>query len=134
MTKAISDLTQLIHSMEPVLHSGIYYFVSVDNEFVISMNEIISMIKEQEGTSLIVDEQTLAKYQLHSDFKTAWITLNVHSDLSAVGLTAAFSTALGNAGISCNVVAGNYHDHIFVPYDKAELAMQTLWELQQSKG
>ncbi|MGX3067286.1 ACT domain-containing protein [Ursidibacter arcticus] len=134
MTKAISDLTQLIHSMEPVLHSEVYYFVSVKNEFAISMNEIISMIKEQEGTSLIVDEQTLAKYQLHSDFKTAWITLNVHSDLSAVGLTAAFSTALGNAGISCNVVAGNYHDHIFVPYDKAELAMQTLWELQQSKG
>ena len=44
----------------------------------------------------------------------------------AVGLTAAFSTALGNAGISANVVAAYYHDHIFVPTDKAEKALNVL--------
>ena len=41
-------------------------------------------------------------------FRAAWISLTVHSDLEAVGLTAAFSTALGQAGVSCNVVAGAF--------------------------
>ncbi len=54
------------------------------------------------------------------------ISLHVHSSLDAVGLTAAFSTALGNAGISANVVAAYYHDHIFVPTDKAEKALNVL--------
>jgi hypothetical protein len=56
----------------------------------------------------------------------------VQSDLSAVGLTAAFSSALADAGISCNVVAGVFHDHLFVPVDQATQAMLTLQALQQA--
>jgi hypothetical protein len=63
-------------------------------------------------------------------FRAAWITLTVHSDLEAVGLTAAVSVALGAAGISCNVVAGTYHDHLFVPAQKAADAMAALRKLQ----
>jgi hypothetical protein len=59
----------------------------------------------------------------------AWITLTVHSSLEAVGLTAAFSRALTEAGISCNVVAAYYHDHIFVPTRDAGQAMQVLKNL-----
>ena len=40
------------------------------------------------------------------------ITLEIHSSLDAVGLTAAFSNKLTSYGISANVVAGYYHDHI----------------------
>ncbi|WP_175108399.1 ACT domain-containing protein [Pararobbsia alpina] len=50
---------------------------------------------------------------LNALFRCAWITLTVNSALEAVGLTAALATALGNSGISCNVVAGAYHDYIF---------------------
>ena len=63
-------------------------------------------------------------------FRAAWISLHVHSDLQAVGLTAAFANALGSVGISCNVIAGAYHDHIFVPLEKAQAAMQALQDLQ----
>jgi uncharacterized protein len=59
----------------------------------------------------------------------AWITLTVHSALEAVGLTAAFSKALADVNISCNVVAGYYHDHIFVPQQDAEKAMAVLESL-----
>lgn len=58
-------------------------------------------------------------------------TLSVNSDLEAIGLTAASSAALGKAGISCNVVAGVNHDHIFVPIEQAGLAMQVLRALQK---
>jgi hypothetical protein len=65
-------------------------------------------------------------------FVSAWITLTVHSSLESVGLTAAFSTALANKGISCNVVAAYYHDHIFVNLKDAPGAMQVLESISRS--
>ena len=65
-------------------------------------------------------------------FVAKWITLNVHSSLEAVGLTAAFSNALAEAGISCNVVAAYYHDHIFVAKADADKAMEVLRKLSVS--
>ena len=59
------------------------------------------------------------------------ITLNIHSSLDAVGLTAAFSAKLAEKNISANVVAAYYHDHIFVPKERAEQALNAILELQQ---
>jgi hypothetical protein len=63
---------------------------------------------------------------LEYHFTAAWITLRVHSALDAVGLTAAVSLALTDAGISCNVVAGFHHDHLFVPHTRAADAVRVL--------
>ncbi len=63
-------------------------------------------------------------------FVAAWLTLEVHSSLEAVGLTAAFSAALGSAGISCNVLAGYFHDHLLVPVDRADDALAALHGLR----
>jgi len=41
-------------------------------------------------------------------------------------LTAAVSSQLAEKGISANVIAAYYHDHIFVQSKKAELAIETL--------
>jgi hypothetical protein len=49
--------------------------------------------------------------------------------LDAVGLTAAFAKALTDAGISSNVVAALYHDHIFVQWDRRDDAMKALKSL-----
>lgn len=51
------------------------------------------------------------------------------SPLEAVGLTAAVSGALAGAGISANVVATFFHDHVFVPKASAELALAVLQNL-----
>jgi hypothetical protein len=55
----------------------------------------------------------------------------VHSSLEAVGLTAAFATALSREGISCNVLAGHHHDHILVATADAERAMDVLHGLAE---
>lgn len=89
----------------------------------------ISVFYEDEGVSLVIDRNTADEFDIPYDSVFRLISLHVHSSLNAVGLTAAFSTALGNAGISANVVAAYYHDHIFVPADKAEQAIKVLHEL-----
>lgn len=54
------------------------------------------------------------------------ITLTVHSNLNAVGFLAAVAAKLAEHQISVNVVSAFYHDHLFVPDEKAEQAMQIL--------
>lgn len=131
MTNPINNLDVLLASMEPTLNEGVYYFATLTPEQSLPLSALIATIREEEGLSVVVSEETAKAYSLVEQFKAAWITLTVHSDLAAVGLTAAFAKALGEANISCNVVAGNFHDHIFVPYEKAELAMTTLRTLQR---
>jgi hypothetical protein len=88
--------------------------------------EIVMQFKEREGTTLIIHKELADRLQLEYSFVAAWITLTVHSSLAAIGLTAAFSTALASRGISCNVVAAYYHDHIFVDKRDLEAAMEVL--------
>ena len=128
----ISDLAMLLAQMRPELHSGRYAFVTLPQGCSLDQSRIVASIREPEGLSVILAEEDAVDLRLPIAFIAAWITLAVNSDLAAVGLTAAFSTALGQAGISCNVVAGVHHDHLFVPVDQAQQAMAVLHALQQT--
>lgn len=130
MNRGVSDLDTLLRSMEPVLHDGAYVYVVLPPGADLGAAQAVAMVREAEGITLIMSEADAARSGLGAVFRAAWITLNVHSDLQAVGLTAAFAHALADAGISCNVVAGAYHDHIFVPLDLAPSAMAALRGLQ----
>ncbi len=66
-------------------------------------------------------QEAAEKAQLAYESKFNQITLTVHSSLDAVGLTAAVATKLASYGISANVVAAYYHDHIFVQTEKADV-------------
>jgi hypothetical protein len=46
-----------------------------------------------------------------------------------VGLTAAVSGVLADAGISCNILAGFHHDHLLVPEDDLDSALEVLVNL-----
>jgi uncharacterized protein len=129
--KPISDLGTLLKSMHPELNPGTFAFATLSPGQVVSVADVVALVQEPEGTSVVVREADLARLKLSPVFHCAWITLTVNSDLQAVGLTAAFSGALGRAEISCNVVAGTYHDHIFVPLGQADAAMQVLRALQE---
>lgn len=120
------DLEQLLAQMQPTLNPGRYAFVAVPDGVRLDPDQIIASVRESEGLSAIMREQDALDRGLPVAFVAAWITLTVHSDLAAVGLTAAFAHALAEAGIACNVVAGVRHDHLFVPYDHAQQAMAAL--------
>jgi len=130
----ITDLPQLIANMEPVLNEGEYIFASVSDISTIPRAMTICEMREKEGMTVVLAKKDAQKLGLPFEFVAAWITLNIHSALEAVGLTAAFATALGKNNISCNVIAGYYHDHIFVDTKDKEKAMQVLWGMTNKKG
>ena len=133
MSTAISGLSELLRAMEPELHDGVYVFASVPPGSTLSGLglEPLASFREKEGLSVIVSEREALEAALPVLFRAAWISLTVHSDLAAVGLTAAVAAALAEGGISCNVVAGAFHDHLFVPVDRAQEALDRLRRLQR---
>lgn len=124
-----TNLKALLKTMSPKLNEGDYVYCTVTTLNNIDPKEIIGLFKEEEGWTVIVNKQLADKLGLGYSYIAAWITLTIHSSLEAVGLTAAFATALGNEGISCNVVAAYYHDHIFVTKKDAERAIEALEKL-----
>lgn len=124
-----TNLQQLLRTMKPALNEGEFIFYSLPDLSVININDIIFSFKEKEGFTVILEKSLADKLNIPYSFVAAWITLTVHSSLEAVGLTAAFSKALADEQISCNVIAGFYHDHIFVAKQDAEKAMQALGKL-----
>ncbi len=93
-------------------------------------NGVEALVAESEGLTVVctLDAALLGGWTV--EFEAAWLTLDVHSSLDAVGLTAAFSAALGSASIPCNVLAGFYHDHILVPVALADAAVRCLERLR----
>lgn len=122
-----TDLNTLLQTLQPVLSAESFVFVSVP--YAVSPTQLANALmvyKEDEGTTLILESSFASNegFTVDSTFKR--ITCNVHSSLDAVGMTAAMSAALTRATISANVVAGYYHDHIFVPASRADEAIAVL--------
>lgn len=127
----VVDLRQLLQTLQPQLNDGVYVFASLPHGASLGELKPIAIFREQDGLSVIVAECDAHALNLRVLLRAAWITLSVHSDLQAIGLTAAVSAALTSAGISCNMVAAACHDHMFVPVEQAESALTVLRDLQQ---
>lgn len=115
--------------MTPMLADAPYGIISVATVGSTDLAKCFAVIKEEEGLTLIAERAMLENSGHQISAAWARITLQIHSSLEAVGLTAAFATALGNVGISANVVAAFHHDHIFVQWDKRQEALQALKNL-----
>lgn len=126
MSLPVTELDELLASMQPTLNEGAYVFATVATESDLGSLAPIGTFREAEGLTVIVAEDQAREHRLPVLFRAAWITLAVHSDLHAVGLTAAVATALAGAGISCNVVAAAHHDHLFVPFESGREALAVL--------
>lgn len=117
--------------MKPVHNFGKFVFCKVENINAIDISLAVCLFKEQEATTVVLKKEIADQLGLEYSFVASWITLTVHSSLEAVGLTAAFSTALSEKGISCNVIAAYYHDHIFVDIKDTQQAMDILKQLSE---
>ncbi len=128
----LTEIQVLLKEMKPNLDRTEYIFTTMDcfnlNEDIIRLNPIATFL-ETEGMTVVITKKRAEQNNIAYDAVFNKITLEVHSSLEAVGLTAAFSSALTVNNISANVIAGYYHDHIFVPIDNADQALATLIEL-----
>lgn len=127
------DLATLLRQLSPELLPGEFLYCSVSEEQLSGLSTLAprALVREREGVTLVLERSVAEAHGLGGAEIMRCITLNVHSSLDAVGLTAAVSTALAQNGISANVLAGYYHDHVYVPTSVAERALGLLAALSR---
>ena len=130
-----TNLSTLIASMEPVLDDDIYVFATLahDAPTPAGLTPVMTF-REREGVTLIVTRAGAEAAGLDAVFPCRMITLNIHSSLEAVGFLAALLPALAAEGMGVNPVSGFFHDHLFVPADRAEDALRVLQDLAGRNG
>jgi uncharacterized protein len=119
-----TNLRTLLQNMTPILQEAEYGYGHVPIGTAIPANlNWFALMREDTATTVVATTAELQRHNIEHIPGWARISLEIHSDLSAVGLTAAISAALTNANISANVVAGYYHDHFFVQWPRREDAI-----------
>jgi hypothetical protein len=113
--------------LRPVLHPDPYVFTRVAD--VPPGATLFAVIREDEGITVVIDQGQADRLGLAYGYVAARITLTINSGLAAVGLTAEVSRVLADAGISCNVIAGLAHDHLFVDVARGPEALRLLERL-----
>jgi uncharacterized protein len=113
--------------LRPALFPDPYVFVTADG--VPPGATPFAVIHEDEGPTLVLTRDQADRFGLAYGYLAARITLTIGSDLAAVGLTAEVSRVLAEAGISCNVIAGLRHDHLFVEAARGAEALGLLERL-----
>lgn len=124
-----TDLSELLKSMNPVLRDGEYIFCSLDSQNADWLKlDPICVFREEEGLTLILDRQQASQANISYNSVFRLITLSVHSSLEAIGFLAAITQKLAEHEISVNAISAYYHDHLFIPTEKAEKAIELLRE------
>jgi len=130
-----TDLKTLLASMTPELLDDTYVFATLAPGVPRPEGlEPVMVFREREGTTLIVTEAAAKAAGLAASFRCRMITLNIHSSLEAVGFLAAITARLAGASMGVNPVSAFYHDHLFVPAERAEEAMGLLRQLVAENG
>ena len=125
------NLQRLLSSLSPQLIGGEFVFASFAQAAYGDHPELdpIAMFAEDEGLTLVIPRARADEFGVAYESVFRCISLKVHSSLDAVGLTAEFSQRLTEQGISANVIAGYYHDHIFVQAARAADALEAIRSL-----
>jgi hypothetical protein len=123
-----TELPRLLADLAPRLLPERYVFCSLPHGSYGDGAELapLASFQEEEGLTLVVPERCAKEAHIAYTSIFCCITLTVHSSLTGVGLTAVVSTELARRGISVNVIAAMYHDHLLVPVDQAERALAAL--------
>lgn len=121
----------MLRDLYPERQPGVWAYATCAHEEAVAHMRPLAIFREAEAITVVAREEDVRGAGLEPLFCCAWIALTVHSDLQAVGMTAAIATALTERGIACNVIAAAYHDHLFVPIERADDAIDALRALQR---
>ncbi|MEQ8409637.1 MAG: ACT domain-containing protein [Gammaproteobacteria bacterium] len=129
------ELEKLLTLLQPTLLEDEFVFCTIDPVPFGELDALnpLACYHEKEGLSLLLKRTAADEAGIKYQFVSRCITLSVHSSLSAVGFTAAVSSKLAAHGIPANVIAAYYHDHVFVPADRAEIALKLLTEFERRR-
>ena len=122
-----TNLQTLLGSMRPSLAPGVFVFATATG--VPAGIDPQMLFRESEGLTLIVLEEQARRAGLTAIFRCRMVTLDIHSSLDAVGFMAAITTRLAAGGMGVNPVSAYFHDHLFVPADRADEAVALLERL-----
>ncbi len=131
------DLQTMLATLDVEIREGLWCFVGLepgDDRTGALAAAAAATVDEREGRTYVVPIELATSLGLPVDFAARWLSLTVHSALDAVGLTAAFSRALADRGVPCNVLAGFHHDHLLIPSDRVDDAVSALRALRESAG
>lgn len=125
------DLAVLLRTLSVSRRDGVFTVCAVDGP-IGPGDGVEAVVREAEAITVVVTVEAALRNGWPVGFEAAWLTLDVHSSLEAVGLTAAVAGVLAESEIPCNVVAGYYHDHLLVPVARADEAMERLTALRSN--
>jgi len=127
----ITELKQILNQLEPELSDREFVFCTFKDQLYGDLSQLnpVATVQEAEGLSLVIEKDIAQANGIAFESGFRRITLNVYSSLEAVGLTAAVAGLLAAQDISANLIAGYFHDHIFVPASRAEEALALLDKL-----
>ncbi|MDB9953408.1 ACT domain-containing protein [Porticoccaceae bacterium] len=128
-----TDLKAILQSLSPIMLDETYVFCTVVGASYGDYAETapIASYQENEGLTLVLTQERADIAKLGYEGLFSCISLQVHSSLESVGLTAVVAGKLAAYEISANIIAGYYHDHVFVPQAQASEAFGLLRDLNK---
>lgn len=124
----------MLSELTVIVRPGKFAIVALDGPAPNLGDGVEAVLRENEATTVVATVEVARRKGWSFDFEAAWLTLDVHSALDAVGLTAAVASSLAEGGIACNMLAGFYHDHLLVPFDRADEAVRCLHGLRSAQS
>ncbi len=126
MSGGETELGELLAGLAPELLPEEYVFCTLPERNLAPEFPALATFQEEEGLSVVLERSGAQRLGFDRGAVMRCISLGVHSSLEAVGLTAAVAGRLAGLGISANVIAAYFHDHVLVPAERAEEALEAL--------
>jgi hypothetical protein len=128
-----TDLGRIIESLRVQRRDGVFVYATIPPGHPLPDVPLSAMVSEVEGTTVVLNRDVAVGAGVEFEFEAAWLTIETHTSLAAVGVAATVSTALAMKSIPVNIIAGFHHDHLLVPADRADEAVAAIDLIRQQR-